>query len=393
LGIYEELGVKRVINGEFPVTRLGGSVLPKEVLEAMAEPTNEWCSIWELEDKVGQEIAKICGAQAAHVTPGSFAALTLSAAACIAGDDPEKMRLLPDTTGMKNEIIIQRNLLSAHAGEAGTYDRSMEVPGGKFVRIGHEEFGARPIDLERAINGKTAAIHFMVPEYPDSRSDIIPLEQLIEIGHKHDVPIIVDAAGQTYPIELLSKFSRMGADLVCFAAKYVLGANAAGWVCGRKDLVDAVALHSFIGQEAGGYDPKPGFYRSIGRGYKMDRQQIVGTLAALRRWVKMDHYQERIVPALEKARKLQGLLEKKLDNVKFGTFPEVLVGGIGYHQLGIEIVFEKRTSKQVAKMRSALRDCDPSIWVASQDNKLQINCLLLSEGDEKMIAEGITSVL
>src|SRR5579862_2845014 len=196
MGIYEELGVKRVINADFPVTRLGGSVLPREVLEAMAEPTENWCSIWELEDKVGQEIAKICEAEAAHVTPGSFAALTLSAAACIAGDDPEKMRLLPDTTGMKNEIIIQRNLLSAHAGEAGTYDRSMEVPGGKFVRIGHEELGARPIDLERAINPRTAAIHFMVPEFPDSRPDIIPLEQVIEIGHKHGVPIIVDAAGQ-----------------------------------------------------------------------------------------------------------------------------------------------------------------------------------------------------
>ena len=382
-----------MINGEFPVTRLGGSVLPREVLEAMAEPTENWCSIWELEDKVGQEIAKICEAEAAHVTPGSFAALTLSAAACIAGDDPEKMRLLPDTTGMKNEIIIQRNLLSAHAGEAGTYDRSMEVPGGKFVRIGHEELGARPIDLERAINPRTAAIHFMVPEYPDSRPDIIPLEQVIEIGHKHGVPIIVDAAGQTYPIELLSRFTRMGADLVCYAAKYVLGPNAGGWVCGRKDLVDAVALHSFIGQEAGGYDPKPGFYRSIGRGYKMDRQQIVGTFVALQRWVRMDHYNERIVPALEKARNLRNFLAGKLEGVDFETFPDSLIEGIGYHQLGLEIVFEKKSKQQVARLQSMLRENNPSIWVATQDNKLQVNCLLLSEGDEKMIAQGILSVL
>ena len=131
------------------------------------------------------------------------------------------------------------------------YDRSMEVPGGRFVQVGHEVWGARPKDLESAINDKTAAIHFMVPDYPDSRTDIIPLAEIIEIGHKHGVPIIVDAAGQTFPIELLSRFTKMGADLVCYAAKYVQGANSAGWVCGKKELIETVSLHSFIGQEAG----------------------------------------------------------------------------------------------------------------------------------------------
>jgi D-glucosaminate-6-phosphate ammonia-lyase len=366
--------------------------MPKEVLEAMIEPTQNWCSIWELNDKVSQEIAKICGAEAAHITCGSFAALVLSAAACIAGKDPEKMRKLPDTSEMKNEIIIQRNLRGAHIGEPGMYDRSMEVPGGRLVGVGHEVWGAREEDLERAIGDRTGAIHFMVPDLPDSRTDIIPLKRVIEIGHKHNVPVIVDAAGQTYPIELLSRFVTMGADLVCYAAKYLQGANSAGWVCGRKDLVDTVALHSFIGQESGGYDPKPGFYRSIGRGYKLDRQEIVGTLAALKRWIKMDHYKERIDPARRKAREIEQSLNG-ISNARFATYPDSLAEGIGYHQLGIEIAFEMKTKTEVTNLQSKLRNCDPSIWVYAQGNRLQINTLLLEDTDVEILTDNIKKLI
>ncbi|MDA4129209.1 MAG: PLP-dependent transferase [Thaumarchaeota archaeon] len=390
---YKVLGVRRVINGQFPITRLGGSVLPKPTLDAMEEATNNWCGIWELEDKVGKEIARICGAEAAHVTSGSFAALVLSAAACIAGKDPEKMRRLPDTSGMKNEIIIQRNLRGAHTGEPGMYDRSMEVPGGKFVQVGHEVWGARPEDLEAAFTDKTAAIHFMVPDYPDSRSDILPLQQVIEIGHRHGVPIIVDAAGQTYPIELLSRFAKMGADLVCYASKYVGGANSAGWVCGRKDLIEAVSLHSFIGQEAGAYDPKPGFYRSIGRGYKLDRQEIVGTLAALKRWIAMDHQKERVEPALHKIQNLKSALSD-IAKVSFSDWPDTLAEGIGYHQLGIKIDFEGRSPGQIADLHQKLMGGDPSIWVYYHGGRsLEINTLLLADGDEKIIASTIKKLL
>jgi D-glucosaminate-6-phosphate ammonia-lyase len=386
---YKDLGVRRVVNGQFPITRLGGSVIPKEVLDAMEEATNNWCGIWELEDKVGRAIAGYCAAEGAHVTSGSFAALVLSAAACIAGKDPEKMRRLPDTTGMKNEIIIQRNLRGAHGGEPGMYDRSMEVPGGKFAQVGHEVWGARREDLETAFSDKTAAIHFMVPDYPDSRKDIIPLEEIIEIGHKHGVPIIVDAAGQTYPIQLLQRFTKMGADLVCYAAKYVQGANSAGWVCGRKDLIEAVSLHSFIGQEAGSYDPRPGFYRSIGRGYKLDRQEIVGTLAALQRWVKMDHEKERVEPAQRRIEKLKQLLSD-VPNLKFSIWPEELVDGIGYHQLGLKITFEKMSPGAVINLNNKLRDGNPSVWLYHHaGNSLEINALYLADGDEKIISDQI----
>ncbi len=390
---YKDLGVRRVVNGQFPVTRLGGSVIPREVLDAMEEATNNWCGLWELEDKVGRQIARICSAEAAHVTSGSFAALVLSAAACIAGKDPEKMRRLPDTSGMKNEIIIQRNLRGAHSGDLGMYDRSMEVAGGKLVQIGHEVWGARPEHLEAAFSDRTAAIHFQVPDIPDSRSDIILLQEVIEIGHKHGVPIIVDAAGQTYPIELLGRFVKMGADLVCYAAKYIQGANSAGWVCGKKDLIEAVSLHSFIGQEAGSYDPRPGFYKSVGRGYKLDRQEIVGTLAALQRWEKMDHNKERIEPAQQKIKKLKEHLSD-VSGLKFSSWPEELVDGIGYHQLGLKITFEKLSASAVTSLDDKLRDGDPSVWLYHHGgNSLEINALYLADDDEKIISEQLKRFL
>ena len=233
----------------------------------------------------------------------------------------------------------------------------------------------------------------MVPDYPNSRNDIIPLEEIIEIGQRHGVPIIVDAAGQTYPIELLSRFTKMGADLVCYAAKYVQGANSAGWVCGKRDLIETVSLHSFIGQEAGSYDPKPGFYRSVGRGYKLDRQEIVGTLAALQRWVKMDDNKDRIDPARQKIKKLQGALSD-VQHLSFSVWPEDLVDGIGYHQLGLKVTFEKKTANEVANLNRKLRDGDPSIWLYHHgENSLEINTMHLADGDEKIISDGIKRLL
>lgn len=390
--MYKELGVRRVINGQFPITRLGGSVLPQEVLDAMVEANENWCSLWELEERAGDAIATTCGAEAAHITSGAYAALVLSAATCIAGSDPEKMRLLPDSTGMKNEIVIQRNLRGANQGEPGMYDRSMEVAGGKLIEIGDAKRGASEVELEEALGEKTAAIHFMVPDLPDSRTDIIPLEHVIEIGHKHGVPIIVDAAGQTYPTELLSRFAKMGADLVCYAAKYIEGANSAGWVCGRKDLIETVALHSFIGQEAGGYQPRAGHYKSIGRGYKLDRSQVIGTVAALRRWMTMDHRKMRIGPALKRAENLRQLLWD-LPQVQLSTFPDRLVEGIGYHRLGLRLTFPDRTAAQMADVQRRLREMDPSVWIYALGNSLAVNCLLLADGDERPVAESIKSLL
>jgi seryl-tRNA(Sec) selenium transferase len=161
MSIYSRYGVKKVINAAFHLTRLGGSTLSPAVLEAMEDANNYYCSMWELIEKGSKHIADMICAPGAWITSGAFNALVLGAAACMAGKDTEKMRRLPNTEGMKNEFIIQRN------ARLYVYDRSMEVAGGKFVFVGDERWGATTENIENAINEKTAGIHYAYPTSPN----------------------------------------------------------------------------------------------------------------------------------------------------------------------------------------------------------------------------------
>jgi seryl-tRNA(Sec) selenium transferase len=155
------------------------------------------------------------------------------------GDDPEKMELIPDTSGMPNEFIIQRQLRVR-------YDRSMTIPGGKLVVIGDDN-GTNCRQLEEAIGPNTAGIHYLAPGKPESGA--LPIEDVIDIGHSKNIPIIVDAAGQVYPIENLSKYVKMGADLVAYGAKYFGSVNSSGMLTGRKELIEIARTHSLIGKK------------------------------------------------------------------------------------------------------------------------------------------------
>jgi len=145
MSIYSKYGAKRVVNAAFHLTRLGGSTLSPKVLEAMEEANKSYVYMWDLIEKGSKHIAEAINAPAAWITSGAFNALVLAAAACMAGKDPEAMRRLPNTEGMKNEIIIQRN------ARLLVYDRSMEVAGGKFVFVGDEKWGCPQSNLKRLL--------------------------------------------------------------------------------------------------------------------------------------------------------------------------------------------------------------------------------------------------
>lgn len=381
MSIYEKIGVKRVVNAAFALTRLGGSTLSKEVMEAMVEANESYAYLWDLIRRAGEIIAEANGAEAAWLTSGAFSGLVLSAAACIAGKDPEKMRRLPHTEGMKNEIIIQRG------HRILVYDRSMEVPGGRFVFVGDERWGCTPELMEAAITEKTAAIHHFITGSP--RGTALPIEDTVKLAHDHGVPVILDASGMTYPLDGLTKFTAMGVDLVCYGGKYVRGPNSIGWVQGRKDLVEAVALHSFMGAE-GGPDEKGGYYRSIGRGYKLDRQEVVALVVAFNKWLKMDHEKERFQPAWEKVRYIEKNIKglKGLKDVEIGYHPES-GEGVGYHTVGLSLKFVGKTIDEVDAIVNSMRVDDPEIWVRywRNTNDFIINTLNLNDGDEKIIVE------
>ena len=365
--IYEELGVRPVINATGGhMTRLGGSILSPKVSQAMQEANRYYVDMKELLDRSGQIIAELLGAEAAYVTSGCCAALALGTAACMAGSDPAKMERLPDTRGVRYEVIIQKRLRSK-------YDRCVTVPGAKLVEVG-DESGTRPEQIEAAIGDKTAAIHYLAPGRGDG---VVPLEEVIRIGKRRGVPIIVDAAAQVYPVENLRKYPAMGADLVCYGAKYFGAPNSSGILCGRKDLVEAAALHGFIG-----FETTP--HRTFGRPMKLDRQEIIAVVVALREWMTMDH-QARFESYERRVRNLQRELE---------GIPNIEVTPQGSPVTGLNItVDEKVLGKTAAEIVNALQEGTPSIRVRSQADTITISAVTIMDGDELAIADRLKCLL
>ena len=263
-GVYARLGLRPLINGVGVVTHLGGSLMPPEVVEAMEQASKHFVPLNELQKKVGARIAELLGAPAAMVTGGCASAITLGTAACVAMGDPEKLRRLPDTNGMKNEIVQQK----AHRGG---YEQQMLLVG---TRINWVETRA---ELDRAINDRTAMLFFYNEMEPEGQ---IKRDEWIRVGKQRGVPTFNDAASDTPPVERLSQYIREGFDLVAFSGgKALLGPQCSGLLLGRKDLIEAAV-------------PAMSPYAGIGRGMKVGKEEMVGLLAAVERYLKVDHKAE-----------------------------------------------------------------------------------------------------
>ena len=156
----------------------------------------------------------------------------------MSGSDPEKMEQLPDTTGMKHHILIQKK-------QRYHYDPVLTVFGAKLIEVGDEN-GTTEAQLETAISDQTAAIHYFAP---GGQEGVLSPEDVVRIAHANGIPVIVDAASQVYPLETMLKYPDMGADLIGYGTKYIGSCHSTGILCGRKDLIDAAYLHSFIGYE------------------------------------------------------------------------------------------------------------------------------------------------
>ncbi|MDP6422879.1 MAG: aminotransferase class V-fold PLP-dependent enzyme [SAR202 cluster bacterium] len=369
--IFEELNVRPVLNAQGNRTLLGGGT-PSETVRTLMDDSEEfYVNLGELMDSVGHRIADMLGVEAALVTSGCSAALAVGAAAIISGDNQDNIERMPDTTGMRSEILIQRQLRVK-------YDRCMTIPGGKLVEIGDED--RTTVDqLEAAIGPNTAAIHYLAPG--DRTPGALPIETVIEIGHAHDVPIIVDAAGQVYPTDLLGAYVNMGADLVAYGAKYFGAVNSSGVLTGRKELVDVARKHSFIGFEDSSV-------RSFGRPMKVDRQEVVAVYGALREWLTMNHedrfaaYEVRISALRSDLTGLSGitLSDYPAHGPAEGLFIEIDADVVG---------------KTAGDVIEELRAGNPSIWVREHqdDNGLAVRMLTLKENGEQIIAQRLREIL
>ena len=285
--IYAEFGVRTIINVAGSPTRVGGATMPPEVVQAMADAALHAVSIMELQAAASRHIAKATGAEACYVTSGASAGLTLATAAILAGLDLAKMERLPDTTGMKNEVIISREHRSG-------YDHAIRLAGAKLVEVGMNErlsgAGVRRTEAweyEAAITDKTAAIAYVTTA--DSRP---PLAQVVEVARRHQVPVLVDAAGQLPPD--LRELIQIGVDLVAASGgKGLRGPQSSGILCGRREYIASVALqHLDLDEHFDIWDPPEDLIpksklsgiprHGIGRGFKVGKEEIIGLLTALR---------------------------------------------------------------------------------------------------------------
>jgi len=258
---YEKLGMRTRINAAAFGTSGGGSIMFPEVLSAMQEASKSYISIPELLQKAGDRIAQLAGVEACYITNGAAAGVSLSVAACMTGKDDSRVHQLPNTEGMKDEVIVQRMQLNF-------YELMVRLSGAKIIETGLAN-RVYPWHIESSINERTAAIvHF--PAY--SPPTDLPLEQVIEVAHRYSVPVIVDAASEFPPFSVLSEFWELGADLTILSGgKGIRGPQSSGLILGRKDLVEACAMNA---------SPNHG----VGRPMKVGKEEIVGLLTAVEMW-------------------------------------------------------------------------------------------------------------
>lgn len=291
---YQQLGVRRLVNGAGTVTRLGGARMAPEVTAAMAAAAQHFVRLDELHVAVGGRIAELAGAEAALVTSGAAAGLTLAAAACLCGDRFDRMDRLPDTRSMPHEIIVPRS--HRHG-----YDHALRAAGAVLVEVGVAERtrDPQPWELAAAIGPATVAIAYSVGFSP------LELAPVIEVAHRHQLPVIVDAAAALPPRENLRDLIAAGADLVVFSGgKGIAGPQSTGIVCGRRPLIASAALQmwdldflpelwnppaSLIDADVAARGvPNHG----IGRGFKVGKEELIGLWTAVERFVARDEEAE-----------------------------------------------------------------------------------------------------
>ena len=368
-GVYDRLGVRKLINGHGTLTRLGGSRIAPAVTAAMAEAALHFVDLDELLAKSGEYVAKLIGVEAAYITSGAAAGLVLSTAACVAGDDPARIHQLPDTAGMPNRVTVHRN-------HRNGYDQAVRQVGVELVEFGwtKETF---PWQLEAALDEQTAAVVYFV-EFAGRGS--LLLETVVEIAHRRSVPVIVDAAAEIPPLRNLHHFNDLGADLVVFSGgKDIEGPQSSGLILGRGDLIEACALNS-----------NPNY--SIGRPMKAGKEEIVGLVVALERYLAQDReaedarWEAQVAYLVETLDALPGVYARRVCPVPPGVQPVTVPRAyVEWDVAAVGLTVEEAVQR--------LSGGDPAIAVGSTPDSLVLNPQTLAPGEEKVVAEHIAVLL
>ena len=374
MSIYEQLAVKKRINAAANGTSIGGSIMLPEVVVAMQEAGRSHVSIPELLEKAGSRIAELAGVEACAITNGAAAGVAVSVAACMTGSSNARVHQLPDTAGMKDEVIVQRMQINF-------YELMIRLTGARIVPVGLAN-RTYPWHLEPAFTPQTAAVvHF--PAY--SPPTDLPIDQVIELAHDRGVPVIVDAAAEFPPFSILSHYWKLGADLTIFSGgKGLRGPQSSGLILGRKDLVEACAMNG---------SPNHG----VGRPMKVGKEEIAGLLTAVELWSdpkferKMfDCWQRRSDSMIEILSRIPDIRTWKGDSPPAST-------GLAVHPDGLPFTLVDWDSRRVAKtagqVMAELWEGDPSIIVAETPSGILLNPATLEPGEAEIVAQRVAAVL
>jgi D-glucosaminate-6-phosphate ammonia-lyase len=393
--MYRAIEVEPVINAIGNVSVLGGSTATPEVRAAMERASDSYAPLLQVAESASRAVAEMLEVEAAWITSGAGSALSLAAAACIARDDIDALARIPNTDGLPNEILIQKR-------QRYSYDRCLELAGGVLKEVAGgrvpEEGEYQPAlgpahkadaesvpgttaeTLARAIGPNTAAVHYVADER--ARDDtILGFDDILRVTHEHDKPLIVDAAGQVFPTGNLSKYALAGADFVCYGAKYIGAPHSTGFVVGKKEWIDRLKRHSFVAFESLGL-------RAWGRPHKVDRQEMVGVVAAVREWLTTDH-EERFAEYDRRIAKMQNSLESTA-----GVTTNALRLTVGGSSYGLMLELDPAViGTGVEELVDDLKSGTPSIWtrVVGGTMLLAVNCL--APGEAETVGDRIASIL
>lgn len=362
--LFKELGVRTFINARGTITFMTGSLMHDYVLDTIQDTSKQFCMLDDLQDKVGAKIAEMTHAESAVVTSGAFSALTLGMAGILTGMDPNKAALLPhlEGSGMKSEVIIQ------NTHRIG-YNQALTNCGVKLVYV------ETPEDVDRAVNENTASMHFLGSALNSGKIDY---EGWLTLARKHNLPATIDIAANIPPVSNVWKFNDMGYDLVALSGgKAIRGPQSAGILMGRKDLIAAARLSS---------SPRS---TTIGRGMKVNKEEIFGMYVALEQYLKQDHDKEWKDWEERTAR-----IAKAAESVA-GVTTRTYVPPIADHTPTVNISWDTNKVKFSGDdLLAALRNGTPSIEAyGGGKNSITVSPWMMLPGQDKIVANRIKEEL
>ena len=360
--IYQELGIRPVINCKGAYTMVGASKQWPELHAAMAEASQQFVFLEELQDKIGHRLSKLIGSEAAMVTSGAAGAIALGTCACLTGTDPERVIRVPDLTGMKSEVLIQRL-------HRNGFDHAVRNTGVKLVVVDSHE------QLHNAINNRTAMLYFLGDTDPQM-DEAISLDECLAVGKKAGFPVMVDAANMIPPWGNIGTLAAQGVDLICISGgKHMRGPQCSGILAGRKDLVQAALMNSSPNED------------TFGRPMKVGSEEMIGVWLAAEKYSKLDfaaldrQYFEQTEYLVRELKKISGLQVSYAPDEKIRRIHRVVAQWD-----------EQAMLLTADQCEQQLLDGEPRIAALRHNGGLAFTLFMGQPGDEKIVARRMSEI-